>query len=47
MCAEGGEIPSAVGPDARPAYWLESSKDGDCWLFFKEGALVGHGCEHL
>ena len=38
-----GQAPGP-GPDQRQAYWLETSKTGDCWLFFKEGHLFVYIC---
>ena len=37
--AKGGDGP-VQQQQARPSYWLETSKEGDTWLFFKEGALA-------
>ena len=40
--AKAGE-PSTGDLDARPLYWLEQSKNGDTWLFFKDGVLASMG----
>ena len=43
FCAEG-LAPGAPAADVRPLYWMEASKSGDLWLFFKEGFLLAsHG----
>ena len=40
-------LPQATGPDARPPFWVETSRTGDIWLLAKEGALVARALATL
>lgn len=39
LLAVEAQAPAQFPVDVRPTYWVESSKAGDLWLFFREGFL--------